>query len=445
MHSGGLSDLLNLRGRRRGFTAAGVVAAVATGAALGLTSPALAAAHPAAAGWSPAAVRSPVTTYFEPSAGLFGVSCYGTATCVAGGEYVSSAGHVAAMVVTGSRGTWARARPLALPHTSYDKFGSGLVTALTCTSPGDCTAVGYLGAQYGFGNGRGFISAEVKGRWRAAKIAAEPSNASPKAYSELFSVACASGGNCTTVGFYTNRAFGYDATALTETRGRWQRPAEVMLPANASGGSHSDASLASVQCQRAGSCLAVGRYLTKAGVFQAMRVSQSRGRWGRAAEIRLPANAAANPHAGLASMSCTSRAACIAVGDYTTKAGASTSMAVSESAGRWSAATAIASLPSNAAANAGAGLYTVSCQPSFCQAVGGYVSAAGSRLWMAISRTSGHWGKAIQIPEPGNAAGGTTQQGYPYALSCTSSRWCTAVGTYIPVGGLAQPMAATRS
>jgi hypothetical protein len=428
--------------RGRNWTAAASLAVALIAAA---AVPADATSIGKAPAWSSVEVHSPHTTYFSPSAGLFAVTCTSTAKCLAGGSYVNSAGHEQAMVVSSSRTRWFGARTISLPHTSYAKFGEGLIAGLTCTSPGNCVAVGYLGTQQGLpGDGRGFIVTEVKGTWHKALVPAEPANASPKQYGELFSVACTGPGSCVAVGFYTNKALGYDGTIVTEVKGRWGKAVQVKLPSNAAVPARSLTNISSVQCPQAGQCVAVGRYKTKAGAIEALRVTQARGRWGRAAEVAAPHNAAASPDAGLATISCATRTTCVAIGPYATKSGASAAMTVTLSKGRWSAARGLSTVPSNAAANAQASLYLISCSPKTCQALGYYISAPGTRLWMVVSESGGHWGKAQQIPQPAKAAAGSPGPVYPYGVSCTSAGWCSAVGTYETVGGSVQSMAATR-
>jgi hypothetical protein len=434
-------------------TKVAVLPALAAAAALACVSPTLANAATAPAAntaanapaWSALEVQSPHTTYSHPSAGLFAVTCTGTANCVAGGEYINSAGHEQAMVVSGSRGTWSGARAIALPHTSYAKSGQGLINGLTCTSAGNCVAVGYLGTQMGAaGDGRGFIDTEVRDTWRKALVPAEPTGASTKPYGEFNSVACSGPGACATVGFYLNAAHGAVPAAQTEVGGRWQAAAGITLPANATTGGAAFAILSSVQCPQSGFCFAVGSYRTTANQIQAMRVTQTRGHWGQAVEVGAPANAAVSPAAALASISCAMPTTCVAVGSYATKGGDTASMITTMAGGQWSATSGIPSVPSNAAANSQPALFGISCQPKFCQALGGYISTSGSRLWMVIGEAGGHWGNAQQITPPLNAATGAAQQGYPYAVSCTARAWCSAVGTYIPINAQAEPLAATR-
>jgi hypothetical protein len=428
-----------------------VLPALAAASALACVSPALAnaatapAANSVAPTWSGLEVQSPHTTYSHPSAGLFAVTCTGTANCLAGGEYINSAGHEQPMVVSGSGGTWSGARAIALPHTSYAKSGEGLINGLTCTSAGNCVAVGYIGTQMGAaGDGRGFIDTEVRGTWRKALIPAEPTGASAEAYGEFNSVACSGPGSCAAVGFYLNASHGAVPAAQTELSGRWQVATGITLPSNAASGGAAFAILSSVQCPQSGFCVAVGSYKTTANQIQAMRVTQSGGHWGQAVEVGAPANAAASPAAALASISCATPTTCVAVGSYATKGGDTASMITTMASGEWSATNGISSVPSNAAANSQPALFGISCQPKFCQALGGYISTSGSHLWMVIGAAGGHWGTAQQITPPLNAATGAAQQGYPYAVSCTASAWCSAVGTYIPINAQAEPLAATR-
>lgn len=394
--------------------------------------------------WQSVEVSLPSGANSRPFSGLYAVHCAGAAACVAGGSYVDTAGHELPMIATSSRGHWARAFPLTLPATPFDPNRDGLVTSIACPVSNDCTATGYLGAN--FDEGQGFITTETHGAWSQGKTAAAPANAAAKPYAELFDVTCTSLGNCQAVGFYTLRSRQVDPMVLVESGGRWQRATAIGLPANATPGPGGDGYLSALECGRAGSCLAVGAYQTTRYGFQAFEVTESNGRWHGAAQVRLPSNAASEPDAGLGSISCESKSFCVAVGDYDTKSGVSVPIAVTWSKDRWSKATVVSSVPSGAAAEASPALYSVSCYPGACQAVGGYqVASTGGLGWMAESLTGQTWGTATPVDLPANASHGTGQHGFPYALSCTSSGSCTVVGDYLDLAANTEPAAATRS
>src|SRR5271165_4636903 len=94
---------------------------------------------------------------------------------------------------------------------------------------------------------------------------------------------------------------------------------EISEPSNAA--TNPLSILIGVACTGRGECSAGGSYTDVDGNGQAMAVTQSRGRWARAVEIRLPANVAATPYAQINGVACTSAGSCVAVGYYRTTAG----------------------------------------------------------------------------------------------------------------------------
>jgi hypothetical protein len=107
---------------------------------------------------------------------------------------------------------------------------------------------------------------------------------------------------------------------VTEAKGRWHRAAEIALPANAAG---RYAGLYGVACGRAGSCVAVGGYEDTADAYLPMAVNSSKGRWGPAVRTPLPANAVhgVDQEAAFYKVACPVGGDCIAVGQYESPAG----------------------------------------------------------------------------------------------------------------------------
>lgn len=89
------------------------------------------------------------------------------------------------------------------------------------------------------------------------------------------------------------------------------RAVEIRLPANASASQL--AFLATVDCRPGGECVAGGGYESRGDTLireQPMIVTESRGRWARARELALP-----SPKQGyLASIDCTGSGSCVAAG-----------------------------------------------------------------------------------------------------------------------------------
>jgi hypothetical protein len=176
---------------------------------------------------------------------------------------------------------------------------------VSCSSPGDCSAVG-----------GGFAVSQVKGRWGKA-IEVPGAVALP-----LSSVSCSSAGNCGAAG---------GGFVVSQVNGRWGRAIEV--PGTAALGAL-PLSVSSVSCSSAGNCAAAGYYDTTARE-QAFVVSQVNGRWGQA--IKVPGTAALGAGGGAeaSSVSCSPAGTCTATVDYTDRSGREQAFVVSEVKGRW--------------------------------------------------------------------------------------------------------------
>src|SRR5215468_8947918 len=108
------------------------------------------------------------------------------------------------------------------------------------------------------------------------------------------SVSCASGGNCTAAGAYDDSSRHQQGLLLTQTAGTWTRGIKPPLPASA--GSNPGTNVYSVSCASAGNCTAVGGYDDSSRHQQGLLLTQTSGTW-TAVKAPLPAGAAANPQA----------------------------------------------------------------------------------------------------------------------------------------------------
>ena len=98
-------------------------------------------------------------------------------------------------------------------------------------------------------------------------------------------LSCASPGNCSAGGSYATHANGYgvEAFVVTQTRGVWGQAEEVPGSASLNAGD-GGAYVASISCASAGNCSAGGEYTDSSGEGQAFAVSQANGVWGTAVE-----------------------------------------------------------------------------------------------------------------------------------------------------------------
>jgi hypothetical protein len=258
---------------------------------------------------------------------------------------------------------------------------------------------------------------------------------------QLTAMSCASAGNCSAVGTYDDGLADSQALLVTETHGKWQRAVEAQAPAGAAlapfkatdGGG-----LVDVSCAAAGDCLAVGRYTGSDNTDHAVLFGETHGRWARGTRVRLPANATrpTKPKSGivddlgLAAVSCSSVGNCVAVGNYETDAEVWEGLILTETHGHWSSA-ADAPLPAGAPiAGQDAVLLAVTCRAAgACTAAGKYVDAAGRQQGLLISSSGGTW-MAVPAPAPPSDAD-VDPNIVPSSLACADAADCAAVGTYI--------------
>ncbi len=398
---------------------------------LGLATPAAQAAR--SVPWKAVEVLSPAGGGY---AELVAIACVGARPCVAAGSYspAKPPGTREAMVAAESeKGRWSRAVLVRLPSNEAPSLQSATLSSVACPSARSCVAVGYY--TWGSNNKDGLITTGHGTTWSRGRTPVLPRGVAASEGAALSGVSCPKTGDCEAVGGW-GLASG-EAMAEAMTRGRWQRA--VTIPPPASANVHPAAYLSSVSCTAVGQCVAVGGYTDKTGAEVAMAALESKDKWGRAVEIGLPRGAAVSPTATLFGVSCAGKATCEAAGDYTTSGGAQAAFVEQESRGRWRDAVQIASLPSGAQTSPPTvELGGISCIPLSCLAVGDYRNKAGALIPMTVLGLGRTWERAQSFGLPHGAAAGSGQSATLIAVTCDAADiFCTGVGDYTPVGGLA--------
>ena len=339
------------------------------------------------------------------------------------------------------RPLWPAASQLAVagtPPASGGQFTS--MAGVACTSVGNCTAVGSYADNT---SSLPVVATEMGGVWGSAGKLALPVNSTSNAFADgLFAVSCSGPGSCAAVGTYQMSASVLDLQpmAYVETGGTWSPAIPLTLPADAEGPPALQlATLNGVTCTSPGNCVAVGRYSRSDDSRWPMVITESNGQWGTAQLLGLPQGAPATglQNAGLASVTCSSRGNCVAVGSYVDSTGTGTQpMVVAEAGGTWGQPAPVA-LPSGAA-SAGqaqnATFSSVSCVGvGTCVAVGQYEDTRGFLDYQAMvaASTGGVWGQAARVKLPANlATAAGTQSASLGSVACTSVGNCVAVGSY---------------
>jgi hypothetical protein len=246
---------------------------------------------------------------------------------------------------------------------------------------------------------------------------------------KLDTMSCASAGNCSTGGGYTDAPRHTQAFVATETSGTWgtARPVPGLAALNTGG----NANISTVSCASPGNCSAGGYYTLTSGLQQAFVVSETSGIWHSALEV--PGTAALNQGAAqVNSLSCASPGNCGAGGFYTLASGVQAAFVVTESGGTWATAETV---PGSQSLNAGgkAAIESVSCTaPGECSAGGSYASkqvdVVPTLQALGVSQSGGTWGSAVELP--GTAALNAGGWAEVNSVSCTSAGNCGAGGWY---------------
>jgi hypothetical protein len=347
------------------------------------------------------------------------------------------AGDASAIGAARPAGSWGRA--IEVPGLgALNKRGPALVRSVSCASAGNCSAGGDYTDRRGLG--QGFVVGERHGRWGKAievpGLGALNTSRDATSPAEVSEVSCASAGNCAAGGYYADRSNNQQGFVAVERRGRWGKAIEMPRPGAlyAGGGAHVD----SVSCAPAGGCAAGGDYADRRGNQQGFVVSERNGRWGKPIEV--PGLGALNTgFAEVTSVSCPSAGNCAAGGDYTD---GGQGFVVSQRRGRWGRAIEV---PGLGALNTGAQaqVLSVSCAPAGNCAAGGYFTDRSlNQHGFVVSQRNGVWRRAFEVP--GLGALNTGGDAEVNSVSCASAGNCAAGGGYTDRHGNGQAFVAVE-
>jgi hypothetical protein len=196
------------------------------------------------------------------------LSCPSAGNCAAGGEYKDGKGHAQAYLEAQQGGHWKNATE-ARGTGTLNTGGGAEVTAIDCPSSGNCTAGGY------YNNGTRlelFLSAERKGTWGKAATMPGIVRHHKGSSTQLYSLSCASSGNCAGGGYYENAAFKEIAFVITKSGGHWYSLREVPGIGTLSA---SDSGVDQLSCPATGHCTGVGYGSTSTHAGRAFSTSRS--------------------------------------------------------------------------------------------------------------------------------------------------------------------------
>ena len=231
------------------------------------------------------------------------VSCGSPGNCSAGGSVATSTGTdplSTAWIASEKNGRWGHAREVA---TALNSGGNAQISSVSCPAAGNCGAGGlYVNRS---GHIQAFVISEVNGTWDTAREVARALNTGGNA--QIYMLSCGSAGNCTAGGYYRDSSGHYQALIVTEKNGTWGSAMEVAASLNTGG----NAAIESVSCPSAANCAAAGQYLDRSRHLQAFVVNEVHGTWGKAAKVAAPIK---DSSASIESVSCAAAGGCSAGG-----------------------------------------------------------------------------------------------------------------------------------
>jgi hypothetical protein len=370
--------------------------------------------------------------FFDRSVVVNAVSCPSAGNCGAVGSYVDSSGNAEGLLLNQTSGAWATGVQAVLPADASSSPGAKgvAVSSVSCPSAGNCTAVGIYTDSDGIR--QGLLLTETAGAWATGVKADLPAGA--VGVFSLNSVSCPSAGNCTAVGSSTD-GVGRQGLLLTKSSGTWATGVQAVLPSDVPGNPGSRAELNSVSCASAGNCSAVGGYTDPTLFGQAgLLFTQSSGAWAPGVQAALPGDVGWPGAVFLTQVSCPSAGNCTAAGTVDNVVG----MLWTQSAGAW--ATGVqARLPADADPRRLAILGSVSCPSTgTCTAVGSYFDSGfyATSRGLLLTSSAGVWATGVQADLPRYTS--MTPKAALRSVSCPSKRSCSAVGSYVDSAGYTQ-------
>lgn len=421
-----------------GFASLAVVAVVSTGwtTTSGTLGAGTAAAATSTGGWGPARAL-PSTN------GVASVACPSAGNCVAGGASSDNQGKQA-FVISEVNGTWQQ--PLVLPGTeALNRSGDAETKSVSCVSAGNCTAGGYYDDRRR--NLQGFVANEVNGTWQQAEEVPGTATLRRGANSllEIDFVSCASAGNCSVGGHYYDRKGNTQLFVVDEVNGTWQ-PAEELpglatLNQNPPQGPGAVADLNSLSCASAGNCSAGGDYTDRRENSQAFVANEVDGTWQRAEEVPGTARLNRKGSSWIGSLSCVSAGNCSAGGAYNLDTPRAGVFVVDEVNGTWQQAEEVPGF-ATLQQKGDAAILSVSCTSMGNCSADGYYSGRHGQQALVVDEVNGTWQRAQEAPGISTLNRG----GYAEfdTVSCASAGNCSAGGYYSNGADIVFPLIATE-
>ena len=365
------------------------------------------------------------------------VSCTSPGNCTAVGKFVNPFSMLEALTMTMTDGIWGLARPAVFSAMVQNETRGGMSNSVSCTSPGNCTVVGFFVNSDGYSEA--FTLSMANGTWDLARPASFDSGVQiPSPNANFTSVSCASPGNCTAVGNFQPVTGGMKAFTMTSTNGVWNNAVPTVFASSTHQNDFPESQLSSVSCASPGNCTMVGSFHDPVG-FEAFTATfaydtplpPSEG-WELARPSEFPNGLFGLSEISVTSVSCATPGNCTVVGSFQDITNSVRAFTMTSTNGVWAPARA-AEFSDNvqSPAYSDARFTWVSCAtPGNCTAVGRFANVSTGFEAFTMTSTGGVWSLARPAVFP-TGIQNDSPNGQFNSVSCTSSGNCTAVGSYV--------------
>ncbi len=360
---------------------------------------------------------------------LRGISCTSATFCIAVGQYFDAVGKK--WGASGNKwngSTWTEESVEANPGEK-----NGDLRAVSCVSTTVCRAAGAYGNSAG--EGKSLIERLKEGKFTAIASPNPGSGILPGdgKNAEFMGISCPTSGFCLSTGEYLSTFGGGEAGATFASEWdseEWLRLSPIENPGNRKNGQ-----LWGTSCTSEGVCMSAGSWGREVGGVQFSQAgsesyNREAAKW-EAVEAEEPATAKFGVFYGL---SCTSTTFCMAVGRWSesVSSGPYRAMADIWNGTKW---TLILSSGGVGVTKESAfrGVSCISAEE--CEAVGSYVTSEGVEKSLTYLWKSKKW-EVQTTPNPTGAKSSSFN-----AISCTAVEVCNAVGGYLTAAGKLLPFA----
>ena len=262
----------------------------------------------------PGILSPPAGGHVGPTAQVTSVSCASAGNCGIGGSYYDSA-NIQAFVGSQVNGIWRKA--VKVPGTATLNKGDAQVNSVSCGSAGNCSAGGW------YTDSRGYeqlmVVNQVNGNWQNAIEVPGSAALNKGDYARITSVSCGSAGNCSAGGSYMDSSSLSAPLVVSEVNGTWQNAIEV--PGMTTLTQRIFGTVTSVSCASAGNCSAGGWYTDSADLGQPFVVNEVNGTWQNAVKVPGIDTLNTGGNAVINAVSCATAGNCSALGSYTDSSG----------------------------------------------------------------------------------------------------------------------------